>query len=246
MRHHLIYLVLLLLKAYSRLFYKQQTEWVQPIGDEDPWRPFRLVIVLNHTSLFEWLYAGTVPNSFLRRLADQAVVPVADKTLSRPIVGRFFRLIIPNCVPITREADHTWQSVLGQIDSESMLIIFPEGRMKRADGLDKHGRPMSARGGIADILLRHKGGPMMIAYSGGMHHIQVPGERLPRLFKTLRIRYEALDIDEYRQGIGLDLKPIEFKRAVRRDLDRRRDLHCGPLERQSGIRYPLDGARSAD
>ncbi len=111
-----------------------------------------------------------------------------------------------------------------------MTIIFPEGRMKRADGLDKHGRPMTARGGIADILRQHESGPMLIAYSGGMHHVHVPGQHLPRLFKTIRIRFESLDIDAYRQGIGTDLKPVEFKRAVRRDLARRRDLHCLPLE----------------
>ncbi len=187
------------------------------------------MVVLNHTSLFEWLYLGSVPNRFLRRLASKAVVPVADETFSRPLVGRFFRLIAAYPVPITRKADHTWQTVLEHMGSGKTIVIFPEGRMMRADGLDKHGRPMTARGGIADLLRRHEGGPMLIAYSGGMHHVQIPGHRFPRLFRTLRIRFESLDIEAYRQGIGTDLKPVEFKRAVRRDLERRRDLHCPPL-----------------
>ena len=55
---------------------------------------------------------GSVPNRFLKRLARHAVVPVADTTLSRPLVGRFFRLLVPHPVPITREADHTWQRVV--------------------------------------------------------------------------------------------------------------------------------------
>jgi hypothetical protein len=183
--------------------------------------------------------AGSVPNRFLWRLASHAVVPVADKTISRPLVGRFFRLIIPKPVSITREADDTWRSVLEHLDSEAMLIIFPEGRMKRATGLDKQGRAMTVRGGIADILRQHAGGPMLIAYNGGMHHIQVPGQHLPRLFKTIRIRFEGLEIESYSRSIGSDLKSAEFKRAVRQDLDGRRDLHCPPLEEAAGVRYPL-------
>ena len=42
----------------------------------------------------------------------------------------------------------------------------------------------------------------------------------------------------WRRSFGDNLKPIEFKRAVRRDLDDRRDLHCPPLEEAAGIRYP--------
>ena len=154
------------------------------------------------------------------------------------MVGRFFRLIIPNPIPITREADHTWQQVLEHIGSDRMVIIFPEGRMKRANGLDKHGRRMTVRGGVADILRQHEGGPMLIAYGGGMHHIQVPGQHLPRLFKTIRMRFEGFEIEEYRKSIGESLKPAEFKRAVKRDLERRRDLYCPPLEEAAGIRYP--------
>jgi len=34
---------------------------------------------------------------------------------------------------------------------------------------------------------------MLIAYSGGLHHVQVPG-KLPRAFKTVRLRLEIVDI----------------------------------------------------
>ena len=65
-----------------------------------------------------------------------------------------------------------------------MVIILPEGRMKRENGLDLHGNPMNVRGGIADILLAMKQGRMLIAYSGGLHHVQFPGG-VPRIFKTV-------------------------------------------------------------
>ncbi len=245
MRNRLIYLFLLSLKAFARLFYKHDVAWTSTTAADDPWQPFRVIVVLNHTSLLEWLLAGSVPNRLLRRIAYHAVVPVADKTLDRPLVGRFFRIISPTCLRITREADHTWQSVLEEIDEDSMLIIFPEGRMKRANGLDKDGRPMTVRGGIADILRAHEDGPLLIAYSGGMHHIQVPG-RLPRLFKTVRLRLEGTEIGAYRRSIGDDLPQAQFKRAVRTDLQRRRDIHCPPLEAAAGIRYPPPPAANVE
>ena len=241
MRQRLIFLILLVLHVVARTFYRHDIRWLGE-HDHDPWdQEFRVVVVLNHTSLFEWLFAGSVPIKFLRRLSDHAVVPVADTTMRRPLVGRFFRLIVPHPVEITREADHTWQTVLQRIGSE-MLIIFPEGRLKRADGLDKRGLPMTVRGGIADILRKHPGGPMLIAYSGGMHHIQVPGEHLPRPFKTIRMLLESTEIEAYRDTIQPGLKPAEFKRAVRADLERRRDLHCPPMEAAAGIRYPTPPA----
>ena len=41
---------------------------------------------------------------------------------------------------------------MNQIDEDAVVIILPEGRMKRATGLDKKGMPMTVRGGVADIL----------------------------------------------------------------------------------------------
>ena len=56
--------------------------------------------------------------------------------------------------------------------------------MKRRNGLDSQGQPMTVRGGIADILEAIPSGPMLIAYSGGLHHVQAPGETLPAVFRT--------------------------------------------------------------
>ena len=195
-------------------------------------------MVLNHTSLFEWLFAGSVPNRLLRRIAFHAVVPVADKTLDRPLVGRFFRFISPNCVRITREADHTWQSVLAEIDADSMLIIFPEGRMKRANGLDKHGRPMTVRGGIADILRAHESGPHADRLQ--RRHAPHPGARAacPVCSRPSGCASRASTSTPTGRASATTCIPIQFKRAVRSDLQRRRDLHCPPLEEAAGVRYP--------
>ena len=97
--------------------------------------------------------------------------------------------------------------------------------MKRANGLDLHGRPMSVRGGIADILQAVKDGRMLIAYSGGLHHVQIPG-KMPRIFKTVRLRVENVDIAEYIAEITRRGGEEEFKKNVMKDLDGRRDRYA--------------------
>ena len=130
-------------------------------------------------------------------------------------------------VSISRERDHTWREVLSRIDPDSMVIILPEGRMKRPSGLDSKGQPMTVRGGIADILEAIPEGPMLVAYSGGLHHVQAPGERLPRMFRRIRMNFELLDIATYREErMRESAGPIGFKRAVVDDLERRRDRNC--------------------
>jgi hypothetical protein len=116
--------------------------------------------------------------------------------------------------------------VLSHIDPDAMLALLPEGRMMRANGLDAAGQPMTVRGGIADILESIGSGRMLLAYSGGLHHVQVPGERFPRLFKTIRMRLEVADIAAYRAALLAAAGPRGFKRAVIADLERRRDLFC--------------------
>jgi hypothetical protein len=106
-----------------------------------------------------------------------------------------------------------------------MVIIAPEGRMKRATGLDVNGNPMTVRGGIADVLLAMKEGRMLLAYSGGLHHVQIPG-KVPYLFKTVRMRLEIIDIADYIAEMTAIGGPDQFKKNVMRDLDRRRDFYC--------------------
>jgi len=224
-RAYFVFLILLLVKTLSRVFYRLDMEWIGEVPP-DPWRHHRLVALLNHTSLYEALLAGVCPNRFLWRLARHGVVPIADKTARRAVVGRFYGLVAQNVVSITRERDETWREVLRQIDPDAMVIILPEGRMKRASGLDAEGRPMTVRGGIADILETIEEGRMLIAYSGGLHHVQAPGERFPRLFKTIRLRLEVVDIATYRAERLAEGGPRGFKRAVVNDLERRRDLYC--------------------
>jgi hypothetical protein len=217
-----VFLVLLAVKLVSRLFYRQDFRFVGDLPS-DPWRRIRVVAFLNHTSLYEPIFAGGAPLGFLWRLARHGVVPAAQKTLDRPLVGLLFRFVARNVVAITRERDHTWAAVLGRIHPDSMVVILPEGRMKRRGGLDAQGQPMTVRGGIADILAAVPEGRMLLAYSAGLHHVQAPGERFPRLFKTVRMRLELLEIADYRRSLAAR---GDFKEAVKEDLERRRDHHC--------------------
>ncbi|MGE0641760.1 MAG: 1-acyl-sn-glycerol-3-phosphate acyltransferase [Thermoanaerobaculia bacterium] len=229
MRKYLVFGFLWSLGLVSRLFWRCRIGWIGTEAPRAAWSRLRLVCFLNHTSLFEWIFVAAPPTNFLWRVACHGVVPAAAKTITRPVVGRFFKLLAANVVSISRERDHTWREVLSRIDPDSMVLILPEGRMKRPNGLDSNGQPMSVRGGIADILEAIPSGEMVIAYSGGLHHVQAPGERLPRLFRTIRMNFELVEIAAYRaERLAEAGSEAGFKRAVVDDLERRRDLHCPP------------------
>ena len=231
-RSAIVFSILYSLKVLSKIFYRYDFEFVGKLPPGDPWGGLRLVVFLNHTSLFEPLFVGVPPASFLWRLAAHGVVPAADKTTDRPLVGMIFRFIAHRVIPITRQRDDTWMQVLSTIGENSMVAIAPEGRMKRANGLDLHGNPMTVRGGVADILRALDHGRMLIAYSGGLHHVQIPG-RVPRIFKTVRLRVEVLDIADY-IWTHMSEGPERFKKNVIQDLERRRDEYC-PEERPAKV-----------
>ncbi len=220
------FFILVCLKAVSHLFYRHRAEWITP-KDKGWWRNLRIICILNHTSLYEVLLVGYAPLGLVWKFARHGVLPLAEKTARRPFVGRFFRSLMRHVVVITRQRDRTWDEVLNRVDTQALVTILPEGRMMRKDGLDSSGRPMTVRGGIADILQVLHGGDMLILYSSGMHHIQAPGELLPRPFRSLRVRFEKVDIPTYNaERMAEAGSQDDFKHAVVRDLERRRDLHC--------------------
>ncbi len=233
LRATVVFMILLLLKLGSRLLWRMRHRWVgqsagQSWSDQAIDR-IRIVAILHHTSLYELVYTGVCPNRFLWRIASCGVLPAADKTISRPLVGTLFRLIARDVVSISRQRDHTWREVLRRIGPSSMVLILPEGRMKRPNGLDLQGQPLTVRGGIADLLEATPEGSMLLAYSGGLHHVQAPGETIPRLFRPVTMHFEILDIAAYRQEHQA-AGEAGFKRSVVADLERRRDTFCPPEE----------------
>jgi hypothetical protein len=220
----LAFFVIFNVNILSRLFFRLENAWIG--GEPENYATdTRIIALLNHTSLYEPLVAGYAPINLMWKIARHGVLPVAEKTMKRRI-GLFFSLLVRHVVVVTRQRDHTWEKVLNSIDSNAIVIILPEGRMKRADGLDSKGKAMTIRGGIADILEALPGGRMLIVYMGGLHHIQVPGELLPTLFKTIRCRMEMVDITDYKAEVVVEHPDLGFTGAVIADLTRRRDEYC--------------------
>ncbi len=222
------FILLIIIWFASRIFARLKSTWY---GDIEPydWGDLRVIAILNHTSLYEPVMVGFATWGLLWRLARHGVLPVAEKTMKRRI-GIFFKFLMRHVVVITRQRDHTWDTMLNTLDEHSIAIILPEGRMKRRDGLDANGRPMTVRGGIADILEVLDHGRMLILYSGGLHHIQVPGQAIPKFFKTVRLGMEMVEIDQYKAELMEKSPDGDFRRAVIEDLTARRDLHCPALE----------------
>lgn len=221
-----VFFFLLAIRTAARLLYRFDVEWVGRPG-RDPYRDLRMIALLNHTSLYEPLYAALFPLRMLWAVALGGVVPIASKTMDRPGAGLVLRLVSGRVVSVTRRRDGTWDEVLRHAcDPRSIALICPEGRMLRPNGLDSEGKPMTVRGGIADLLAEMPGGRMFVIYSGGLHHVAAPGDRVPRFFRRIPVRLEVLDVAAYRTALGGAHDPDEFRRRVVQDLTVRRNRHC--------------------
>jgi hypothetical protein len=237
-------------KWISRFFFRYRGEWIGIPPDGD-WSKVKLLAILNHTSLYEPVLAGFAPDALLWRFARHGVLPVAEKTMRRRI-GLFFSFLARHVVVVTRQRDHTWDDLLSRVDRDAIIMILPEGRMMRKNGLDSTGNPMTIRGGIADVLEALDSGFMALVYSGGLHHIQAPGELVPRPLRQVWARIELVDIPDYKDSLGGVGDMTSFRRAVIEDLTRRRDEIC-PI-RVNGVakrgvppkyRFPESAKRSA-
>ncbi len=217
------FLLLAGIKILSRIFYRFEVEWVGT-RPEHPFVRARVGLLLNHTSLFEPILLGVFPFRFLWDLSRRGLLPGADSTLDRPITGRLFKFMLPEVASVTRNRDKSWREFTDKVQDETIVLMSPEGRMKRPDGLDKHGRPMTMRGGVVDVLSRKSRGTLLLTYSEGLHHVQAPGEGLPRLFKRVRVRFEEIPIEDYKRSLGYGGE--DFRANVMRDLETRRDRHC--------------------
>lgn len=213
MSHLFAFFILALVKTLSHIFYLQDFKWLTDKPD-NVWEKVRVFALLNHTSLYEPLFIQGWSYSFLWKMTYNMSVPGADITLKRPIVGFFWKLMMPNISSVSRKSDNTWRTYLESIKENSIVLIAPEGRMKRPNGLDKFGRTMTVKPGIADIILEIPEGGMVLCLSGGLHHIQKPGQHLPKVFQTLKMNFVYLDIKEYRKrftGSNLEQKLLITK-----------------------------------
>lgn len=211
--------LLCFVKLLCMVLYRFQLTW---LSDEqfESFKHVQLIVFLNHTSLYEPIFVAVAPFSVLWRLSGELIAPGADITLSdRPIVGRIYHSLLPGMVPISRKKDETWQYFLEKINQDSLVAILPEGRMKRKTGLDKYGKPMTVRGGVADILQVKNSGKVLFVYSGGLHHVHTPGDRLPKFFQSVSVNAEILNIQDYKQE--LTDTHLEFRQAVIQDMQQR-------------------------
>ena len=108
-----------MVKLFGQIFYRFEGRF---IGDQDPdWTDVKLIMLINHTSLYEPLFLGVAPLGILWAGSSRFLVPGADKTLNRPIVGWFFKNLVPRMISISRKRDHT--GTTSQIKSDDIILI---------------------------------------------------------------------------------------------------------------------------
>ena len=173
--------------------------------------------------MFEFVYGVTLPFEFLNSLSKRLVIPVANKTLKKPISGFILKNIAPYTIGLSRKRDESWELFLSQIKDDNICIFMPEGQMKRKNGLDKNGQKMKVKTGVYDLIQKYKGKNMAIVYSHGLHHVLAPGDKIPKIFKSIEADIEVVNINEYLKSLNLDKSPAK---VVAEDLQSRRDKYC--------------------
>lgn len=224
MRQILAFLILASVKTFCHLFYRADFKWITPHPEKNPWKNVRMIVLLNHTSLFEPLYIRAFSYRYLWYLASHLNVPGADITLNRRFVGKFWKLMVPGIASVSRKQDATWSKYLENIKETCVIMIAPEGRMKRPNGLDKNGKPMTIKIGITDIIEDLDKGAMLLAFSGGLHHIQKPGQHFPKVFRPIKMNMAYIDIAEYKGSFTGSVR--ERKLAMLADLQKRLEQNC--------------------
>jgi hypothetical protein len=231
------FLVLSTIKIFARIAFKFDLSYSHGQSANTVFTDIRLAILLNHTSLAEPLFLGVFPWIFVRQIARSALIPIASETGIRPLIGRGFKILAPNVVLLSRKRDATWDEFLNRITQKSLIMFIPEGRMKRRNGLDKNGQPMSLRGGICDILTTVNRGKMLVAYSGGLHSVNCPGETGFHLGKHLSIHVESIELEGFLEPFAsLGLGSKQWREAILGELTRRRDTICPGLELKTKLR----------
>lgn len=208
------------LKMAGYVVYPSRLEWIS--REPKAWSDVSLILILNHTSLFEFVYGVSLPFSFLKELSKRLIIPVADSTMNSPLGNFVFSNLAPKTIQLTRRRDQSWQHFLDSIDSNDICIFMPEGRMKRLDGLDKSGKPMTVKTGVVDLLEKYRGKKMVMVYSSGLHHILAPGQRIPKIFQPIFAKMELLKVDSYLEMFSGD----DLYEAIPKDLEERRNKYC--------------------
>lgn len=218
---YLRFLFLSLLKLCGYIIYPSKLETID--HEKIDWDHVSLILVLNHTSLFEFVFGVALPFRYLWKLSNKLVLPVAQDTLNRVVPRFVFSYIAPKTVGLTRKRDRSWSEFLSKIDADDICIFMPEGQMKRKNGLNKFGKKMIVRQGVLEVLKKYRSKNMVIFYSKGLHHVLAPGDRFPRFFRKIEAKLQYVSVDEYLKGFDHLENAAEL---VAIDLQKRRDRYC--------------------
>ena len=148
-----------------------------------------LIIAANHRSFLDSIF---VPLVLGRRVTYVAKAEYFDD----PKTAWFFRSV--GQIPIRREGGSASEAALGAasdvLDRGGVFGIYPEGTRTR-DGLTHRGHT-----GVARLAIR-TGAPIVPVGLVGTDEVQPTDKRMPRLFRTVDIRFGTpITTDRYRDA----------------------------------------------
>lgn len=174
-----------------KILYRCSWTWIGKNSDRG-FQDMKALFLMNHTSYADHMIFVLVPINVIYKMFWNARIAVAQHQVKN--FKGLLQYLENNIVPLSRQRDDSWNNYLSNANAKSIFVMYPEGTRMSPEGLDKNGKKVRVKGGVADILELLPDGDIVILYLDGFYEILGAGMKFPKLFKKVRVTAEVVDI----------------------------------------------------